>query len=88
MTDFKVGDAVATIFAPWQKCIVAKVKPDKIKLAAWSNHGLWARFFPIFYVTLPTAFVVAYVESGPGCCVPAETKPPVSDPVAPEVQPL
>lgn len=78
MSTFKVGDEVATVFSPWQKAIVTKVKPDKLKLAVSTHYGILAYFFPIIYLTIPTRFVIEYKEPTIGCA-PAG-KPPVSDP--------
>jgi hypothetical protein len=98
MTDFKVGDVVATVFMPWAKCYVVKVKKDKIKLAMWRDYGFVSRFFPIWHVTLPTFMVVEYEEeprvtiepyNGPERCDSCfGPKPPVSDPEEPKDRPL
>ncbi len=91
MTDFKVGDVVAIIFQPWSKVIIKKISGNKAYVWAWMDYGIIGRFFPLTVRAVPLALLTEYKEDRLDCAVaPGEIfpKPPVSDPVAPEVQPL
>jgi hypothetical protein len=93
MTDFKVGDVVALITQPWDgRFIVTKVVGSKLVVETWNDWGFFGRLFPLRKYTFSAAMVQypRVDHDGPkfAGCVSGPEKPPVSDPVAPEVQPL
>jgi hypothetical protein len=91
MSNYKPGDVVATVFQPWSKALVKKIKGDKAYVYVWVDYGFFGRFFPLQVRAVPLTMIIPYVDERPdfpGPCEQPVAKPPVSEPAEEGNKPL